>query len=214
MPWSAVVGAVASGVVGSVMGDSGGSSGGESSAMQAQIGKEQWDRYKTVYAPLEDKYVADAQEYGSPAQFDKVAGEANATNNAQFGKARQRLLRTPGLDPSSAAFATGMVNMDLAQAAAGANSQNAARDRLTDAAWARRTDALSLGKNLPAQASSTLGAAANNNLTQSAYNQQQANSQGRAIGGIVSKGFDAWGKSNNSNTPVDMPEQLGEFEFI
>lgn len=202
MTWGAIGAAAVTVVGGALMAPDAPDTGGTQDAArtQAEIGRQQWDRYKTIHAPLEDQYVKDAQNYNNADRQAKVAGEANAVVNAKFGQARQRLLRTPGLDPSSATATAALADFDLKQAAVGAGAQNAARDRLEDQAWARRTDALSLGKGLPAQASSALGSSATTNMQLAGLSQAQANAQGRSIGNIVSKGFDAWGKSNTANS--------------
>ena len=126
---------------------------------QQSIANDQWARYKTTYAPMEDTMAADAQNYATPEKYAAAAGEANATTTDQFNLAKQRLARTPGLDQSSAAYATNLANMDTSQAAAGAMAQNKARTGLRDAAWARQVDALSLGKGLSANATTGLAQA-------------------------------------------------------
>lgn len=165
----------------------------DAAKIQADIAKEQWDRYKSIYAPLEDKYAQEAQDFGSDANFAKAAGDASATVSDQFTKARQRLARTPGLDPSSAGYAASLTGLDLAQAATDATQQNAARTGMQDRAWARKTDALSLGKGLPAQASAGLSSASNNlsNIASSqlGYASQIGAGIGSLGGNIVNMGM-------------------------
>lgn len=162
---------------------------------QAQIAQDQWDTYKKTYQPMELKYVEDAQNFDSEANRERAAGEASATVAEQFGKARERLGRTPGLDPSSGAYTSAMAGLDLNQAAADAVSQNAARNRVSDMAWARKTDALSLGKGLPAQASAGLAQSAmTNNAVANGLN-AQANANGAAFGKVVSNITDAWNRN-------------------
>ena len=156
---SSLIAPIAGAAVSSLL--NGGSSGGGGSSAadtQAAIGQAQWDRYQKVFAPLEDKYVQDAQNYDTPEQYAKAAGDASATVSQQFSKARGQLARS-GLDTSSPAYMASMAGLDQAQAAQDAVSQNSARQGVKDTAWARKTDALSLGKGLPAQASASLGAA-------------------------------------------------------
>lgn len=136
----------------------------DATTLQAQIAGDQWQRYKDIYSPLETKFVNDAQNYDSPSRYQLAAGDASATVSQQFGKARDRLNRTPGLDPSSPGYEASMAGLDLAQAATDATQQNAARKNVTDTAYARKTDALSLGKGLPAQATIGLNAATRNNM--------------------------------------------------
>jgi hypothetical protein len=161
----------------------------DSTRLQSQIAADQWNRYKKIYEPLEQSYVNEAQNYDSPENYAKAAGDASATVSSQFSKARDRISRTPGLDPSSGAYQSGIVGLDLAQAATDATQQNAARQRVQDTAYARKTDALSLGKNLPASASSMLATSASNNLALAQAGQAQQNAQAGAIGRITDRVF-------------------------
>lgn len=170
----------------------------DAAATQAAISQDQWNTYKETYQPLEKQYVADAQSFDNPANREKAAGLASSTVASQFGKARERLGRTPGLDPSSAAYSAGLAGLDTTQAAADAVGQNAARQSVEDRGWARRTDALSLGKGLPAQASAGLGSAAMINSQLAGNAQAQANATGAGIGNMAFKAFDAWGKNSNT----------------
>ena len=169
----------------------------DAAALQAQIGAEQWDRYKEVYDPLERDIVQDAREYDSPANYERAAGDASATVAQQFGKARDRLTRTPGLDSSTPGFAAGMVGLELSQAAMDATQQNAARMRVKDTAWARKQDAMSLGKGLPSSASSMLSNSASTlgNIGANQYNlaQAQAGQVGRIADRVLSSpGVSSW----------------------
>lgn len=197
----AVLGGVASTVVGGLLSDDNGAEGANNAAadatrMQAQIAREQWDRYKTMYAPLEENMVNEAQAYDSPENYAKAAGEASASVSSQFGKARDRLSRTPGLDPSSGAFQSSLVGLDMAQAATDATQQNAARQKVKDTAYARKTDALSLGKGLPANASTMLASSASTNMRLAEAGQAQANAQAGAIGRVTDRVFSSPGVSN------------------
>jgi len=158
----------------------------DAALLQMQIAQDQWDKYNEIYSPLERQYVTEAQNYDSAENYAKAAGEASATVASQFGKARDRLTRTPGLDPSSGAYQAGIVGLDLAQAATDATQQNAARQKVQDTAYARKTDALSLGKGLPANAQIGLANAAS---VQSGIANQQANMAGQqasAVGQLFS----------------------------
>ncbi|AOY90569.1 hypothetical protein BKK79_01030 [Cupriavidus sp. USMAA2-4] len=185
MPWG-VAAAVAGSVVSGVMSGDGGASDANAAAasannMQAQIAKEQWDRYKTVFAPLEDSMISAAQNYDSPAQYERAAGEASGAVSQAYSNARDRLTRTPGLDPTSAAYTAGLSDLDRSQAAADAVSQNTARKNVQDTAWARKSDMLSLGKGLPAQASTGLAQVSSNSLNQAKYNYGVAANEAGAI---------------------------------
>lgn len=201
MAWAVVGAAALSTIGGSLLADDNGAEGANDAAayanrVQSQIARDQWERYKTVYAPLEDGMVKDAQNYDSAENYAKAAGDASATVSSQFGKAKDRLTRTPGLDPSSGAYQAGVVGLDLAQAATDATQQNAARQKVKDTAYARKTDAISLGKGLPASASSMLSTSANNSLSMANAGQAQANAQAGAFGRITDRVFSSPSVSN------------------
>jgi hypothetical protein len=168
----------------------------DAAAQQAEIAREQWDAYKQTYQPLERQLVADAQNFDSPERYQEAAGQAAADVSSQFGLARERLMRQPGFDPSSAAAQSGMVGLDLAQAASGATGQNAARRNIRDTAWARKVDAMSMGKGLPAQASSMLNSSANTmgNIASNQYN--LADAQARNAGRVADRIFSMPATSN------------------
>ena len=182
----------------------------DATALQSQIAAEQWDRYTELYDPLERQFVTEAQNYDSPSEYVRAAGDASATVAREFGKARERLGRTPGLDPSSPAYAAALGGLDLAEAATGATQQNAARQKVKDTAYVRKTDALSLGKGLPAQASNMLTTATRNNLGLAELNTATGLANSNALGNVVNRvinpttvnGFKNWLNSGTSSAPV------------
>lgn len=207
MAWAVVAGATIATVGGAMLADDNGAGAANDAAadanrVQAQIARDQWNRYKEIYAPLEDSMVKDAQNYDTPEQYAKAAGDASATVSSQFSKARERLTRTPGLDPSSGAYQSSLVGLDLAQAANDATQQNAARQKVKDVAYARKTDALSLGKGLPAQASSALASSAGNSLAQAQFAQGQANREAGALGDVIGRGFSSWMNNKTPTSPA------------
>lgn len=174
-------------------------SAADATMLTAEIGAEQWDRYKEMYSPLESEFVADAQNYDSPTQYQRAAGDASSTVSQQFGKARDRLGRTPGLDPSAPAFTSAMTGLDIAQAATDATQQNAARQKVKDTAYVRKTDALSLGKGLPAQASNMLSTATRSNLGLADLNNASSMYNSQALGNVVNRVINPTNVKNFSN---------------
>ena len=214
---AALVGAVAAPVVGSLLADDNGAEGANNAAadanrLQAEIARDQWNRYKEIYEPLERGMVEEAQNYDSPENYAKAAGDASATVSQQFSKARDRLSRTPGLDTSTPGAQATMAGLDLAQAATDATQQNAARQKVKDTAYARKTDALSLGKGLPSNASSMLSTSASNNLSLAQAGITQANNQAAAIGRITDRVFSSPTVSNwlgNASTAMRYGTDIG-----
>ena len=221
MGFSAIAGGVASAAVGSLLSDDSGASeanaaaasanqaSAEASKMQAQISREQWDRYKELYAPLEAEMVADAKNYDSADNYAKAAGEASAIVGSQFGKAKSRLGRTPGMDPSSAGYQHAMVGLDLAQAATDATQQNMARQRVTDTAYTRKQTMLGMGKGLDSAAASGLASVAGQQAGLANAAQRQAevasarsSSQAQAAGSVIGRVFNNPAVSSGINNAV------------
>lgn len=189
---AAITAAVGATVVGSMLADDNGASAAngaaaDSSRLQAEIARDQWNQYKEIYQPLEKQYVGEAQNYDSDENYARAAGNAQASVSGQFSKAREQLTRTPGLDPSSAAYQAGMTRLGLQEAASGATAQNLARKNLMDTAYARKTDALSLGKGLAATASTGLAQAANTSMGLANLGYSQASQQAGALGSVISR---------------------------
>ena len=164
----------------------------DASNLQAQISREQWDRYKQIYAPLEQDFVNEAQGYDSAENFSRAAGEASADVSSQFGKMRERLARTPGLDPSSAAFQSSAVGLDMAQAATDATMQNTARQRVRDTAYSRKAGALAMGKGLDTQAAAGAGSAARGLADLAGTQRQNASSAAQGLGNFASSLYSAF----------------------
>jgi hypothetical protein len=202
---AAICASVAGAVVASALADDNGAeeynaAAADSSRTQAAIANDQWQNYKKNYQPLENALVAEATNYDSPENYAKAAGEAAATNASEFGKVKEALGRTPGLDPSSSAYQAGMTQLGLQQAASSAVTQNAARQGVADTAYARKLNAISLGKGLPAQASAGLSSVAGFNANMAANAQAQANQTASGWGSLATRAFT--GIANYNNTPA------------
>jgi hypothetical protein len=173
---------------------------------QQDIANQQWNRYQTTVAPVEDKFIADSQQTDTPGAYARAAGEAQGQSMDQYGLARARLDRTPGLDKSSAAYTAGLTNIGLATAATSAGLQNTARKTVRDQAWARKIDALSLGKGMAANAStglanaasgmsasaSTMGSMAAAQMQNANASANRAYSTATGLGGMAADGIRAW----------------------
>jgi hypothetical protein len=122
--------------------------------------------------------------------------------DATFGQARDQVFRTPGLDPSSAAYQHNMMGLNLVQAATDATQQNAARQNVRDTAYARKQSALGLGKGLDTTAAAGMNSAAANSmgLANMAYGQsaQQAQALGN-LGAQVVNGLNGTGTNASTN---------------
>ena len=213
--WTAI-GSAAIGAVGSNMAASrssgaaaGSSQANDLIAMQQQVqANEQWNRYKQIYAPLEDAFAQEAQNRGSVANQNKAASQAAAATTAAYANARERLSKSPGLDPSSQRYLQEMNKINLAEAASSATGQNNARDSVIQQGDAMRADALNVGKGFAAQSMQGLNSAASTNANNRNYYANQAANEagvgagiGRMIGGITqSRAFQNWLNSPSVDT--------------
>ena len=208
MAWAVVAGAAITTVGGALMsrkGNKAQDAAASAANLEAEIARDQWERYKQVYAPLEEQFVAESFAYDTPQNYALAAGEASADVSTQFGKMRQRLNRTPGLDPSSPAYQASMVNLDLSQAATDATMQNRARLGVRDTAYDRKRTALALGKGLDQTAASGAGRSANTlgNLAAAQYG--QASDAATGLGSLTSNLINAWQNRKPATTTPGGP---------
>lgn len=161
------------------------------------------DRFRTTFGALEDKMVADAQEYDTPAQQEVAAGKANADVIQAYDKQRgmsRRSLMSFGVDPGSGKALAEERRTGVTQAAVSAGAQNKARDDTKALGWARKLDVTSLGRGLPAQASTSYGIALNagnsavSNMNNTANSAIAGNDSAR---GWFNTGVGAYGTAGN-----------------
>ena len=201
----AAVGAVGGMVQGNKAQKSADAANANAAAIQQQqqnIANEQYETYKETYQPMEKAMVAEAQNFDTAAAYDQAASKAQATTSQQIGLAQERLARTPGLDPTGGAAQAAQTKLALSGAAMGATAQNQARTGIRDQAWARKMDALGLGKGLVTGASTGLAQAGNaaNNIAASQQQNATNTAAGTAsmitgLGNAGIKAYQAW------NTP-------------
>jgi hypothetical protein len=121
-------------------------------------------RYKSVFQPLQDKFIDKANNWDSAGKQAEAAAEAKAdvTNNAALqDQQRTRQMAAMGVNPTSGRFAGVERAADTETALAGAGAQNNARTQLRSQAMGLQGDAVNMGNGLPAQASQSLGLGSN-----------------------------------------------------
>lgn len=179
---------------------------------QLQLAEEQWNRYKSTYGPLEDEIVQESRDYGSNANREKAAQEAQGAVTSSFAGLRRQLNETPGLDPSSAKYLNTVAKLGISEAAQGAAAQTGARRNVDVMGQSMKRDAVSLGKGLPGGSSAALqGAAIAAGATVNTSQRQidNANMQGAAVGRMFGDVFksipsDGWGLFNNTTPAADV----------
>lgn len=153
--------------------------------------KEDRNRYKTVFQPMEDKFINEANNWDSQARQDKMAAEAKADVLASADQQRQasiRQLSAMGINPASGRFAGVNRAGETATALNAAGAQNQARNTVRTQGMALRADAINMGKGMASQAAGAagLGLNAGNSATGNAAN---ANNQWRANQGVMAQGY-------------------------
>lgn len=144
------------------------------SNLQAQ---ETYDRYKSTYQPLEDRYSREAFEYASPARQEQDAAAARGDVAGAFQARRDattRQLASYGINPLQGAFAGRMQALDISEAASLAAAGTMARRQTEAQGKQYETAAIEVGQKLPAQALAQAGLG---------LNQTQSGLGGAAIGG-------------------------------
>lgn len=136
----------------------------EIAATQTAIMEEQWDRYLSIYGPVEEEWVAAAQA-GLPADYYVNRAAADVEQSfAQADEAQKRELASYGIDPSSARYAGMQESQDVQKAAAKAGAMTNTRFAINDANYQRQSDVVKTGRGIPTEAAS-IGASASNSLS-------------------------------------------------
>lgn len=126
----------------------------------AQWAREDRQRYKDVFQPLQDEFIKTAREYDSADNQNRVSAEATADMQKAADTQRgvnQRSMASMGINPNSGRFA-GVSRADTTNAAiATAGAANSARTQVRDKALALRADAINMGAGLPSSTAAAYG---------------------------------------------------------
>ena len=119
--------------------------------LQNQISKAGYQDYDSTFRPLEQRLVADAQNYDTPERRAAEAAAASAdvaTNIAAQRGATMRAMERSGANPASGKIMAMMGSMDIGAAKAKAGAANQAMRNVEQQGYARRMDAANLGRNI------------------------------------------------------------------
>lgn len=128
---------------------------------QQAMSKDRYAYWKSQYMPLEMQLVG---QVGQGIDPNYASARAGADVTATFDKAQQaqaRNMERRGIDASSPAYAQQQAQLAIARAAAEAGARNQARNVTNDTNFSRRYSVAGLGRDLPQQAASMSGLAAN-----------------------------------------------------
>jgi hypothetical protein len=182
-----------------------------------QRSQEYYDRYKNVFQPAQDRYLADAEAYDTPERRDQEMGAAQANVAKQYDAARQaatQQLESFGINPGSTRFAALDTGVRAQEAAAKAAAGTQAARNTEQTGLALRANAINMGNGLPAQSVATSGVAnssgtgaVNSDLsgTASGASTMGTNTQYQGLGNSAIAG---WGNALNTG----YQNQLAQFK--
>jgi hypothetical protein len=119
-------------------------------------------RYQETFIPLEDKYIADVQNWASTERSAAEAAKAGATVRQQFStglETAQRQSAAMGVDPSSGRGIELTTRGNTAAALAEAGARNATRDALRQQEMNLKASVLNMGKGLEVNPGTSMGLA-------------------------------------------------------
>lgn len=152
---------------------------------------DQWDRFKKLFAPVEEQTVADATKIDSTDELDRAAGAASGAVQAQFDNAaaqRARNQAAMGINPNSGRAMAMDRTAQLGLAAAKADAANNARLVARDRGIALRAGVANFGRNMPNTAANAYGTAiTGGNSAMGNQNSTMATSNANA--GQMNQGF-------------------------
>jgi hypothetical protein len=180
--------------------------------------RDYYNYQRDTFRPVERGLVADAQRFNTEAYRNQMASQAAADTGRAFGVSQQqnqRAMASMGVNPNSGRFA-GMQNASgLQQAAVRANAMTGARQQAEQMGYARRLDAVGMGRGLAGASAAAYGGAigagsAAGNSAQSAGQNYMGNMG--AAGNTYNAGFNTQmnGLGNILNSQTNMYMQAGQ----
>lgn len=153
--------------------------------------REDRNRYKSVFQPLQNEFVEEAKNYASPERQEAAAAEAQADvqqGARQAAEANARQMASMGINPASGRFQGISRAQETQTALATAGAANNARQMVRDKGLALRADAINMGAGLPSSTASAYGLGLNAGNSASG-NALGANANWRANVGIMGQGY-------------------------
>ena len=185
-------------------------------AMDQQMaqGKDYFDYNKSTFRPLEQGLVADAQNFDTDAMRNQLATKAAADSSMAFGQqnqANERRMASMGVNPNSGRFQGMNQQSGLMQSANRAGAMTGARERAQQLGYARKLDAVGMGRGLANASTAAYGSA--NNAGNSAVGNYGVAGQQRMSGmaqgaGTIGSGYNmqigGLGQALNNQTSYAM----------
>lgn len=162
-------------------------------AMNQQMGfaEEDRERYESVFLPMQDRYITEANAYDTPERREAEAArqmvDVQRQADAQRANADARL-RSMGVDPSQVSSGALMQQLGTATAANQALAGNMGRQNIEDRGRSLRESAINMGNGLPAQSMAGYGGATNSGNSAMGAAMGGQNAQLGAIGAASNLG--------------------------
>lgn len=140
-----------------------GSSGPEETAAEkalAEVMASRFQRFQSVYAPIENEFMRDTFMLRSPGEYNEAAGQAGAAVEQSFAPAEQEFAReqmSAGVDPSSGRFVEGSRALRRAKTRALGTAMSDAQIGQTDRFYGGLQDIVAIGQGQSAQAGRGMG---------------------------------------------------------
>ena len=192
-------------------------------AMDQQLsqGKDYYDYNRSTFRPLEQQMVADAQTFDTDAYRNQLATKAAADAGLAFNQqnqANERRMASMGVNPNSGRFQGMTQQSGLMQAGAKAGAMTGARERAQQTGYARKLDAVGMGRGLSGASTAAYGSAmgagnsAVGNYGQAGNQYMQGMAQGAGtIGSGYSMQLGGLGQTLNNQTKYLMNEADSSF---
>lgn len=172
----------------------------ETQRFQTQIAQEQYQRYQEKFRPLQDKMIAEADQYNTEGNFQRQAALAMGDVNEQFKieKEAQRMQqRSYGIDPTSGRYQGQENAVGAMQAATKASAATKARTAAEQLGWAKRMDAIGLGQGVFGNQATSTGlalAAGGQALNAGQVTMGNYGQMGQSMGSAYGGAMQGWGQ--------------------
>lgn len=127
-------------------------------------GKDYYDYQTGTFRPLEKSLVEDATNFSTDAYREQLAQKAAADAGTAFNattEASNRSMAAMGVNPNSGRFKASTDRNNLQLAAIRAGTMTKARQDADQMGYARKLDAVGIGRNLPGASTAAYGVALN-----------------------------------------------------
>lgn len=131
---------------------------------QYDQGEEYFDHWQTNFQPMERQMVTDAENFNTRAYREQLASQAASDAGLAFDRtndAGMRSMRSMGVNPNSGAAVAATKQAGLALAGQKAGMMNNTRMQAEQLGWARKMDAVGLGRNMPGASTGAYTSATN-----------------------------------------------------